>query len=89
MTRVLPGAARTVKRPVRPKLTARAKRGLVLLAEGNGGVNATERDDIAAARAWIAWGVEFGGWTRKRKRRPSWRQSVVANTDLADKRGYS
>lgn len=76
----------TALRPV--MLTSRVKRGLVLLAEGNGGVNRTEREDIKAARAWIAWGVECGGWLVKRRRRPSWRKAV-ANPTLADKRGYS
>lgn len=75
--------------PRRVQLTVRVKRGLALLAEGHGGVNAAERADIAAARAWIAWGVEHGGWLRKYKRRPSWRVSVTANPDVADKRGYS
>ena len=54
-------------------LTARVKRGLALLA---------------AARAWIAYGVEHCRWLVKRKRRPSWREAV-ANPGLADKRGFS
>lgn len=77
-------------RPTRPVMfTARVKRGLALLAEGNGWTNRGERADIAAARAWIAWGVEHGGWLVKRKRRPSWRKSVVGSAADADKRGYS
>lgn len=77
-----------MSRPKPVLLTARVKRGLALLAEGNGAVNRDEREDLAAARAWIAWGVEHGRWLVKRKRRPSWREAV-ANPDMADKRGLS
>lgn len=69
-------------------LTARVKRGLALLAEGNGATDKAERDDLAAARAWIAYGVEHCRWLVKRKRKPSWREAV-ANPILADKRGFS
>lgn len=81
--------APVVRPPPRVVFSQRVKRGLALLAEGNGAVNASERRDLKAARAWIAWGVQHCGWLVKRKRRAPWRQSVVANPAVADKRGYS
>lgn len=68
--------------------TARVKRGLVLLCDGTPASNRGQRQDLEAARTWIRYGVERGGWLVKRARRPSWRESV-ASAELAERKGYS